>query len=115
MAAFGRVRHARQKVLTSYISVMVVSLHRITTAVATVSPSAALRSRIYSTLNFLRTGYYDWGGTLYDRFMGGLWWSGTSESTSYSRDMSTGPGNIIPQYHIERGAGLAIRCVIRER
>ena len=67
-------------------------------------------------LNTLRTGYYDLAGGYinYRRTMAGIWWSGTSASTTGSHDLNTWQTGYESQTANSRGTGLAIRCVVRE-
>ena len=67
-------------------------------------------------LNFLRTGDYHYSyGYPTNCFINGLWWSNTSVSASYGRNLGAYPGNVDLQNYSYRGHGFAIRCVIRER
>ncbi len=64
--------------------------------------------------NFLRTGRYgrSEGGT-YNRIVEGAWWSGVKKSIN-AYYLSINPTTASPQYLNYRGAGFAIRCVVRE-
>lgn len=64
-------------------------------------------------LNFLRTGNYAYdSGKVFGRTYGGSFWSGARSSSANAYLMNTDT-TIVPQDSINRGYGLAIRCVAR--
>ena len=67
------------------------------------------------SFNFLRTGYYyRINGYILSRYSHGNWWSTAAGSDEYSYNLWSDYIGTLPQHGNYRGAGFAVRCVVRE-
>ncbi len=68
-----------------------------------------------SPLSFLRSGYLAWNiGSLDDRSVRGLYWSGYSYSSTASRDLAFRSTYVFLRYYGSHGTGYSLRCVAQK-
>src|SRR5574344_3097234 len=105
-------------------STLMISIHNILMAEATVSQFAMLQNKSLSSstspsvivenapLNFVRGGYYIWdGGQLNERCIRGLYWPSTATNSTEARSFGFGSSIFYPKSHDVKGGGFSVHCV----